>query len=364
MNLLHRKSHCSAVLILMIIVLVSSRGLAMTATGKLESGLGSSLAEPWHLQGSNELELNLDHYTFDGGFHVGMNIHQHWEQNKTSEWNWHLDEAYIDYYGANFDFRVGKQRLAWGTALQFNPIDVINPVNPSNPMGDKKAVWIGAFDYYLDHNYQLSLVVAPFFASPITDAMLPIEDVEFTLKNVQAAVKANMQGIGGFDAAVMYYYGKEQQPQVSEAGQLVFPRTHVFGGEVATTVNNLGVWVEGAYHRPELGGDYFQWIGGIDYGFSNGIKIIGQYHQRWQDDQLSNQVIVALEKGFGMHSGKIGAIYRLDSGSWMVMPEVEWSLADALNLTTRVRLVDDDQGSLPLGELAVSQVEVSLGFQF
>jgi hypothetical protein len=51
-------------------------------------------------------------------------------KDKVSPLNLDLREAYVDLYGFlfdNLDLRIGRQRIAWGTADKLNPTDNLNP---------------------------------------------------------------------------------------------------------------------------------------------------------------------------------------------------------------------------------------------
>ncbi|MDQ7054066.1 MAG: hypothetical protein Q9P14_14720 [candidate division KSB1 bacterium] len=63
-------------------------------------------------------------------------------------------EAYIDVYGFvldNFDLRIGKQRLNWGTADRLNPTDNLNPDDFSDLVNfaEKVPTWAVKGSYYV-----------------------------------------------------------------------------------------------------------------------------------------------------------------------------------------------------------------------
>ena len=52
------------------------------------------------------------------------------DKRKLNPWDLILREAYVDLYeflSPNLDLRIGRQRIAWGTADKINPTDNINP---------------------------------------------------------------------------------------------------------------------------------------------------------------------------------------------------------------------------------------------
>lgn len=154
------------------LLLLALSGMAVAAplalSGSLTADLAVGLEDPYYMNTGSELELNLDHQVGDAAFHVGM------KGNYNDCFQIDLDEAYFDYYAEQFDIRVGKQRLSWGTALQINPTDVINPVNIENPLGDKQALYAAAIDYYLGYNTKFSAVWVPIFTPAFAEIPHPL----------------------------------------------------------------------------------------------------------------------------------------------------------------------------------------------
>ena len=347
-----------------VLLLMTASASAVTITGFFETEGSTDLTEglPVNLDSTLGLQLDKDHGA--GAFHAGLHIHQSLGSDSGATWDWVLDALYADYYADDFDLRIGKQRLSWGTAMQINPMDVVNPMNPHDPLGDKQSTWAALLDYYVGWNYKISAAVVPAFSSqirphvphPVTGEPLTINDPDLQLNNVQGAIRGEAQGLSGWDVSVMYYYGREQRPGLRQTPNmdqgtlpssmqdlaLEYPRTHVFGTAIAGTLGDAAVWAEGAYHFPEFGDSYWHWIVGGDYGFGNGVLAVAQYYQRWQDGDLQHQLIGALEKDFvQLHTARLGAMYRLDTGSWMLRPEIEWSLADAIRLNTGVQWLEE-----------------------
>jgi len=50
-----------------------------------------------------------------------------------------LYRAYVDTRVVSTDFRVGRQRIAWGSALFWSPVDIINPFNPTQIDRDQRS---------------------------------------------------------------------------------------------------------------------------------------------------------------------------------------------------------------------------------
>jgi len=79
-----------------------------------------------------------------------------------------LWEAYADLYSFIFDkldLRIGKQRIAWGTADKLNPTDNLNPDDFSGPLnfGEKVPTEAVNATYYLSDEYSLQAIWLPSF---------------------------------------------------------------------------------------------------------------------------------------------------------------------------------------------------------
>ncbi|MBM3326410.1 MAG: hypothetical protein FJY65_05450 [Calditrichaeota bacterium] len=57
-----------------------------------------------------------------------------WRRNIIEENEWlaysEIDRAWLDYQRGNAQLTLGRQRIAWGTNLVWNPIDIFNPSSP------------------------------------------------------------------------------------------------------------------------------------------------------------------------------------------------------------------------------------------
>lgn len=231
-------------------------------SGRLTSELGVVFTEPLDFSGGQQIIVNLDQLLDSGAVHLRL---QGDYTLPGGNWALALDEAYLDYYAANFDLRLGKQRLNWGTALQINPTDVVNPVNIANPLGDKRAVVLLNLAYYLNDNWSISGAYAPFFTPAIAESPNPLIELikpENSFENGEFALKLSAQGIQGMDASFSAYRGREKTPtpllQPGQPSKAVFREITVFGADFATTLGDVGLWVEGSVSLPRNGEANFQ----------------------------------------------------------------------------------------------------------
>jgi len=244
------------------------------------------------------------------------------DQSDPSRNRVYLDEAYIDYFSANFDLRLGKQIIVWGKADGINPTDNITPWDFSDILDtdDERIGVVGLkTDFYIG-NWSLEGVVVPTFTPsvlppqnsrwfPEFPSMIPnpyypvlgppflqatyaflepmLPDANF--QSAQLAGKIS-SSVGGWDFSLSYYYGYDDLPtyrqsQSLEGDSLVVllqPRyfhRDALGGDFATALGKWGLRGEAAYFftadpdgsDPEIDDPYFQYVIGIDRTLSNVI---------------------------------------------------------------------------------------------
>ena len=127
----------------------------------------------------------------------------------------------------------------------------------------------------------------------------------------------------GYDLSLSYLYGRQSLPIVDAvvitstsppvanvAAELVYPREHVFGADMAGSLFGVGVWAEAAVFLPEkvtltqdLSGllmgvyqstaldnaPYVKWVVGADYTFPGNVYLNGQFlHGLFQEAGAAN----------------------------------------------------------------------------
>jgi hypothetical protein len=282
-------------------------------------------------------------------------------KDKVAPWNLDLREAYVDLYGFlldNLDVRVGRQRIAWGTGDNLNPTDNLNP-------DDLEDIWdfgrhLGSnglkMSYYLG-DYTFEAVFIPTFtpavlprgdwASALSPSMelppgMALRNLTNTIIMPENSVKESstvgvkvLKNLLDYDFSLSYVHGSDFFPlaekiiftptgipgEVDIANELVYPKRHVVGADMAGTISVVGIWAEAAVFFPEkimmttdlsaLGmgvhestalddEPYVKYLVGADYTFRNGIYINGQYlhgfiHERGKDN-LEDYFMFGMEK--------------------------------------------------------------------
>jgi hypothetical protein len=282
-------------------------------------------------------------------------------KDKVAPWNLDLREAYVDLYGFlfdNLDVRVGRQRIAWGTGDKLNPTDNLNPY-------DLEDIWdfgrhLGSnglkMSYYLG-DYTFEAVFIPAFtpavlprgdwASALSPSMelppgLTLRNLTDTITIPENNIKENstvgvrvLKNFLDYDFSLSYVHGNDFFPlaekiiftptdmpgDVDIASEVIYPKRHVVGGDMAGTIYDVGIWAEAALFFPEKimmttdfsalrmgvhestaldNEPYIKYVVGADYTFRNGIYINGQYlhgfiHERGKDN-LEDYFMFGIEK--------------------------------------------------------------------
>src|SRR5690554_1038407 len=187
-----------------------------------------------------------------------------------------LDQAYVDLYSDSTDFRLGRQKIAWGTADGFNPTSYFAPLDLDLTAGGLGAL-VAPVTALRSATYfnvgTLSAVVVPTFErrrwdkveaaleDAVRRAVGPGSDMSST-KNVSPP--GNQGEIGfqfdtffrGTSFYLSYFNGYEDQPAAwvsnleTPAVQARWRRQHKLGLAVASVWRGLTVWGETAYTLP------------------------------------------------------------------------------------------------------------------
>lgn len=303
-----------------------------------------------------------------------------------------LWEAYIDIYRflfENFDLRVGKQRLAWGTADKLNPTDNLNPDDFSDLVNftDKIPTWAVKGSYYLG-----DVILTGVWLPSLTPILLPRNSASLFLGEQVASFQNNLtlpaqqpqnslfafklgSRLGRWDYSLSYFNGYDDIPILRQTtisdgpggspGQLGlgFPKMQVIGADFATELFGAGFWGEGAIFFPEkvvsqtiIGNvtstnieldnkPYFKFTLGGDYTFPNGFYANVQWMHGFFTERgsgtLHDYFFFELEKSFLRDEVKITLDGALEIADWDnirvsygygVFPEVAYQAIDNLEM--------------------------------
>jgi hypothetical protein len=176
-----------------------------------------------------------------------------------------MDRALIKLYFGSFDLIFGKQQIAWGTGYVFNPTDIWNIKDPTDPNGSKIGVLAANLDFFFGENSSLNIIAAP---GSNFDHM----KYGFRIKSTAGRYEYSLSAIrdNSDDAALL---------NIPERLQLGAD----FSGEI---INEIGFFGEAAISNPRYAGMemnetdsvYIQFCTGFDYTFKSGLYLLGEYY--------------------------------------------------------------------------------------
>lgn len=207
-------------------------------------------------------------------------------------YNLEIREAYVDLYGflfKNLDIKIGRQRIAWGTADMLNPTDNLNPYDLEDILdfGRHRGSDAINLNYYLNNDFSLQAVYIPFFQPvnmpvgifanalnpqmELPPGMILNEFSDSVLMPRYNLAESSTFGfkfkgfMAGFDVSLSYIWGRDGMPistyntfipvdtlgGTSIHSQLSFTRNHIFGADLAGSIGSVGVWAEAAVFLPD-----------------------------------------------------------------------------------------------------------------
>ncbi len=258
-----------------------------------------------------------------------------------------MREAYADYATDAWDFRIGRQIIAWGRADRINPTDNLTPRNfrilvPEDD--DNRFGALAAKARYSFGDYSVTGIWLPDFRAnvlpfPQQAGISYDEDVP----NSHRAFATKFERSGkDVDWSVSYYDGFDLNPDISvksvaPSGAMMMLLSHhryrVLGTDAATALGRYGLRGEFAYARtddsngddPFIKNPFFWGVLGVERTFLSYLNVNVQYFARYvtkfEDPSNVNpalkeialtQAVIANQRDRTQH----GVTFRI-SNKWM-----------------------------------------------
>jgi len=337
---------------------------------------------------------------------------QLYSKDQINPWNLEIREAYTEVRGFvfdNLDLKIGRQLIPWGTADQFNPTDNLNPFDLGDVLdfGRRRGIEAVNLNWYFNHSFSLQAVYIPFFRPanlPLgifsgilaSTVNLPMGLVPAGYSDTLLMPRHNFSEgattgirLKGFllntDFSLSYIYGRDGLPQPTLAHlhfspegfllhtELLFPRHHILGADLAGSLGSVGIWAEAALFIPEKEivlnisdnlppgvfitpssfdsvvlkkEPYLKIVTGADYTFRNGIYVNLQYmrgfvHERGKGN-MNDYLVLAMERSFfgdrlllrPLAGGVAVSDWKKPGGNYALFytPEITWRGIDNLEL--------------------------------
>ncbi len=323
--------------------------------------------------------------TFDNDNYSSSYIDE-FEDKNIRRLSLNLEEYYAEFNFSNFDLRIGKQIFSWGKADAFNPTDNLNPRDYIDLFVEEEKIGVPAVNLlYYWRDFTFDLVFIPTYTPtrlPLVNSRHSFLDPEIPQvvngRNLPSDNLSNSQGgirilrhISGWDVSLSYYDGFDDITLGIVENDLsltpTFNRIRAIGGDFAYTFGGLGIHGEAAQFIYDGGKDedYFQYILGIDYAWTDVIKdhdifLILEYMgekttQSRQDERPSsgsglgrvftNSFLSTITYKFSdTLEVETKLLFNLDHHlSYVIKPEIHYDITDELKLTFGVDFIEGVQ---------------------
>ena len=199
-----------------------------------------------------------------------------------------MREMYVETRKGDFDFRVGRQIIAWGRTDRLNPTDNLTPRDARLLATDIDEDRFGSLaakaSWSLTANDSLTLVLLPEFQA--NKSYSKFTEVIPSANN-QWAIKYDQSG-KAIDWSVSYYDGYDLSPDLSASYVYKHYRTKVYGMDIATTVGSNRFALESAYTQTQdmngtneyIKNPFLYTVFGVEHDFGNNTSGIVQIFNR------------------------------------------------------------------------------------
>ncbi len=297
-----------------------------------------------------------------------------------------FEEFYTEFNFSSFDVKIGKQIFSWGKADGFNPTDNLNPRDYIDLFVEEEKIGVPAINllyYWNDFTFDLVLIPTytptrlPLFNSrhsfmdPNNPLVINGRDLPSDkLSNSQSGIRISRH-ISGWDFSLSYYDGFDDITiatiEDDESLSPMYNRMRVIGGDFATTFRGLGLHGEAAQfiYDGDNGENYFQYILGIDYTWTNiiddhDIFVILEYMGEKSTERqkvgkkvfgsglarvFTNSVLSTITYKFSdTLEWETKLAFNMDSHlSYFIKPEIRYDISDELKLTFGVDFIEGVQ---------------------
>ena len=236
-----------------------------------------------------------------------------------------LYRGYLSLALNEVDVRLGRQRIAWGTALLWNPMDILNPLNPVQLEREERP---GVDALLIDWNYgvlsRLSLVAAGHDEG---------EDSSYAIRW--------RSHVSQFDVSLM-------------RGR--FHKDTVTGLDFAGQLGQVGIRGEFTHSNTNIDGVYNRTVVGADYTFTNTLSLSMEYYFNGQG--ASDKSDYEIARWLTGEIQSMGRYYLGAFAGYDLTPLLRWDNYVIVNL--------DDDSSFRFHSLAYSlpeNLDLTVGVQ-
>ncbi len=248
-------------------------------------------------------------------------------------WRHSLYRLYLTYSKREFNLTVGRQRVSWGQARIWNPMDLFNPVSPLRIEREQRTgVDTVNIDYSFGPLAGLNMVYAP--------------GDDKTEGSAGARVRTNIKG---YDLSIM-------------TGE--FREDKVIGLDFAGNIGDSGFRGEGVFTDQKEGKDFSRIVLSWDYNFPDALYLLLEYLYNGGNlgrdasplniTAFSGEIVTRnrnfLASGIGYDLTPLArfnlySIYDIDDGSLFLNPEIRYNILRDLDWVAGARIFSGDKAS-------------------
>jgi len=398
-------------LLLVLLLILSSVSYAkeIEISGSLNSYL---VGNPNNGLIEEEEKVNLileKEFGFDANMHLDLEFKSDANSSTTTSFN----EAYLNYYTQNMDWRLGKQEISWGSAYKINPTSYFNPndLTALKPLDEKLGVKAIKGIYYAPRGLEITGVVVPFFREDelgeenvdsivnkieqelkvmnpsLDEVAYSKSDTKNNIENIESGFKVTKRGFHGYDVSLSAYHGRDKLPAIDNKATLdtvidgdtkatinfVYPKANRVGLDIIGDLGDMGVWAETTYsdYQDEQFKNIIEAAVGIDYKFDNNLYLVGQGYYKEGRTESEPRVKAAnfyvSKPIFDFHEIEITTLYDFESETSLIEPQFNYSLANSVELQlggTYVDSAEKDTSSGLISALGQDRIYTRLNVEF
>jgi len=268
-----------------------------------------------------DLNRNLNIY-----LNPEINLRSYYNNNeKEREYNFQSEEAYLNYYTKQIDWRFGRQILSWGSSYNINPTNYFNKIDREslNPLENREGADALKGVYYPSFNFDVEAVISY------------RDDVD----EIQQALKITRRRWKGYDFSFSIFNGNSLN-KLPLKGNYIYPELKKAGLDFKGDFSSyeIGLFSELVYSdfENEKLENTAEFVLGMDYKFENNLYLVGQYY--FQELPLAGLeanklLLIHADKPFMyFHSWELNLLYDLDHNMSLIRPKIIYSIKRNLDI--------------------------------
>ncbi len=194
-----------------------------------------------------------------------------------------LHRAYTKFTLGSFTATAGRQQIRFGSGRLWNPLDILNPVDPTGVEGaeEQKGTDALKLDYYPNEKTEIGLI---FDAKRVNDSG-KFEDLSAKNSNTIARLKTT--------------FG---ETEIAGLGGRVAHRS-IGGADVSGILFDGTIRGGALYSHPDESRSFWQASAGYEYNFSSGLYFLAEYYYNQNSLNYNDDLLAAYirQKIFGIN---------------------------------------------------------------